>query len=144
MGGNDGGISFYVQDGKLSYVHNYAAKEIFTVTSDATVPAGRHFLSMEFAPTGKPDFAKGRGAPGTVTLHVDGEEIGRGDLPVTAPLRLGQGAAMLVGADTGGSVTPAYEAPFRFSGHLRRVIVDIGGEHVEDYEAQMKIALAKQ
>ena len=35
---------------------------------------------MEFAPTGKPDFAKGKGTPGIVKLFVDGTEIGRGDL----------------------------------------------------------------
>jgi arylsulfatase len=75
---------------------------------------------------------------------VDGKEIACGDIPVTAPYRLGQGAAMLVGADTGGTVTPDYKSPFHFTGVLKRVIVDIGGEHVEDYEAAMKVALAKQ
>ncbi len=34
--------------------------------------------------------------------------------------------------------------PFRFDGRIHRVIVDVSGEHVEDYEAQMRIALAKQ
>jgi hypothetical protein len=29
-------------------------------------------------------------------------------------------------------------------GQVHRVIVDISGEHVEDYEAQMKITLARQ
>lgn len=32
----------------------------------------------------------------------------------------------------------------RFSDRIDRVILDVGGDHVEDYEAQMKIALAKQ
>ena len=52
MGGNDGGITFYVKDGLLCYAHNYVAKEVFTVRSDDRVPPGRHFLSIEFAPTG--------------------------------------------------------------------------------------------
>ena len=57
MGGNDGGITFYVQaDGKLCFAHNYLALEYFYVRSDAPVPAGEHFLSMEFEPSGKPDF----------------------------------------------------------------------------------------
>jgi len=144
MGGNDGGISFYVRDGKLCFVHNYVAVELYHVKSTAIVPAGRHFLSMEFVPTGKPDFTKGRGAPGVVKLFVDGAEAGRGELPVTTPNRLAQGGAMLVGADTGASVTPEYQPPFRFTGAIIRVIVDVSGEHVEDYEAQMRIALAKQ
>ena len=33
MGGNDGGISFYVQDGKLCFVHNYVAVELYYVKS---------------------------------------------------------------------------------------------------------------
>jgi arylsulfatase len=144
MGGNDGGISFYVQHGRLSYVHNYVGMERFTVTSESDIPAGHHFLSMEFEPTSKPDFAQGKGTPGTVTLLLDGEAIGTGELPVTTPIRLGQGAAMLVGADAGSTVTPAYTAPFHFSGTLKRVIVDVSGEHVEDYEAQMRVALASQ
>jgi hypothetical protein len=42
------------------------------------------------------------------------------------------------------SPTPDYDPPFRFDGRIHRVIVDVSGEHVEDYEAQMRIALAKQ
>jgi len=144
MGGNDGGISFYVQDGKLCFVFNYLAIEYFYVKSKDSVPAGHHFLSMEFEPTGKADIKNGKGTPGLVKLLVDGEEVGNGTLPVTTPLRLAQGGAMLVGADTGASVTPKYKAPFRFSGEIKRVIVDVSGEHVVDYEAEMRIALAKQ
>jgi arylsulfatase len=144
MGGNDGGISFYVQDGKLCFVHNYVAVELYYAKSKAAVPTGHHFLSMEFEPTGKPDFTKGKGSPGVVKLLVDGKEVGRGELPVTTPNRLAQGGAMLVGADAGAPVTPEYKPPFRFTGAIKRVIVDVSGEHVEDYEAQMRIALAKQ
>jgi arylsulfatase len=51
---------------------------------------------------------------------------------------------MLVGADADSSVTSNYDPPFRFAGRIHRVIVDVSGEHVEDFEAQMRIALAKQ
>ncbi len=40
MGGNDGGITFYVQGGQLCFAHNYVAKEIFHVKSETTVPSG--------------------------------------------------------------------------------------------------------
>ncbi len=144
MGGNDGGISLYVQDGKLCFVHNYLALDYFYVKSESNVPAGRHFLSIEFAPTGKADPKNGKGTPGTVTLSIDGKIAGHGDLPVTTPIRLAQGGAMLVGADTGSSVTPEYEPPFRFTGDIERVIVDVSGEHVVDHEAEMQMFLAKQ
>lgn len=144
MGGNDGGISFYLQNGKLCYVHNYVALNHYYVKSKEIIPVGHHFLSMKFEPTGKPDIAKGKGTPGIVKLLLDGREIQRGQIPVTSPLRLGQGAALLVGSDAGSSVTPEYQPPFRFAGTIKRVIIDISGEHVEDYEAQMRIILAKQ
>lgn len=37
-----------------------------------------------------------------------------------------------------------YNAPFRITGAIKRVIVDVSGEQVEDYEAQMRIVLATQ
>ena len=79
-----------------------------------------------------------------MTLLVDGKEVGKGHLPLTTPIRLAQGGAMLVGADTGAAVTPEYQPPFRFTGTIYRVIVDVSGEHVVDHEAEMKMALAKQ
>jgi arylsulfatase len=144
MGGSDGGISLYVQQGRLCFVFNYAALAYHYVRSASDVPAGKHFLSMEFVPTGKPAPKQGKGAPGDVTLLVDGNVVGKGSLPVTLPIRLSQGGAMLVGADTGAAVTPEYQPPFRFTGTIRRVIVDVSGEHVVDHEAELKMALAKQ
>ncbi len=88
MGGNDGGIAFYVQGGWLCFAHNYVAKDIYHFRSQTPVPTGRHFLSMEFRPTGEPDIQHGKGTPGRVSLLVDGTEVGNGDLPVTTPIRL--------------------------------------------------------
>ncbi len=144
MGGNDGGISLYVQNGKLCFVHNYLALNYYYVKSESDVPEGHHFLSMEFAPTGPADPKNGKGTPGTVTLSIDGKPAGHGDLPVTTPIRLAQGGAMLVGADTGAPVTPEYDPPFRFTGEIERVIVDVSGEHVVDHEAEMHMFLVKQ
>lgn len=144
MGGNDGGISFYVQENKLCFVFNYCVVDYYYVKSKTNVPEGKHFLSMEFTPTGEPDVKKGKGTPGTVTLMLDGKEIGKGDIPVTSPIRLGQGAQMLVGADNGSAVTPEYKAPFKFTGKINKIIVDVSGEQVRDHEAEMKIFLAKQ
>jgi Sulfatase len=98
MGGNDGGFSLYVKGGKLRYAYNYVAQDHYYVESKDAVPVGHHFLSFEFTPTGKPDPAKGKGAPGTIRLLIDGKEVGRGDLPVTIPLSLGLGAGVSVGA----------------------------------------------
>ncbi len=144
MGGNDGGITFYVQDGYLCYAMNYVTMDYFYVKSDKKIPDGHHFLSMEFKPTGKADPMKGKGTPGDVKLMVDGKVIGKGKFPVTTPIRLGQGAQMQVGKDAGSSVIPDYKPPFSFSGKINRVIVDVSGEEVAYYESAMKIFLMKQ
>ena len=99
MGGNDGGISFYVQDGQALFAHNYVAVDYFYVKSEDAVPTGHHFLSMEFAPTGKPDFTKGKGAPGD-RQATRGRQGGRTRRACRSrrPIGLAQGGAMLVGA----------------------------------------------
>ncbi len=144
FGGNDGGFTFYVQDGKLCYLHNYLALDYFYVKAPDLLPSGSHFLSMQFEPTGKPDFRNGKGVPGKVTLLVDGAAVASSDLPYTVPIRLGQGGAMLVGQDSGAPVNPEYKPPFRYEGKLKRVIVDVSGEAVVDHEAEMKVYLRKQ
>lgn len=144
FGGNDGGFSFYVQDGKLCYLHNYVALDYFYVKAETKLPSGAHLLSMQFEPTGKPDLKNGKGVPAKVTLLVDGKPVATGQLPYTVPNRLGQGGAMLVGRDSGSPVNPKYKPPFPFAGTLKRVIVDLSGEAVSDHEAEMKIYLRKQ
>ena len=111
FGGNDGGFAFYVQDGRLCYLHNYLALDYFYVRADATLPSGKHLLSMQFEPTGKPDLKHGKGVPARVTLLVDGKAIASGHLPHTVPIRMGQGGAMLVGMDAGSPVCPDYKPP---------------------------------
>jgi arylsulfatase len=130
--------------GKLRYAYNYVAQDHYYVESKDAVPAGAPLPELQFTPTGKADPAKGKGAPGTIRLLVDGKEVGRGDLPVTIPLLLGLGAGVSVGADTGSPTTPEYKPPFRFTGTLKRVQVDTSGELVEDKAAKFRAMLARQ
>ena len=61
----------FVKDSKLHYVHNYVGSQEFHVESNEP-RAGRqsHKLRFEFELTGKPDIAKGKGAPGRgAALH---------------------------------------------------------------------------
>jgi arylsulfatase len=144
MGGNDGGFSFYVQNGKLTYGYNYVADRRFKIQADAPIPEGDHILSFEFVPTGKPDIPHGKGVPATIRLFADGRPIGQGDLPVTIALTLGLAAGISVGADAGAPVMTDYTPPFAYAGTVKKVLVDVSGEHVEDYEAKMRMYLARQ
>jgi arylsulfatase len=144
MGGNDGGFSFYIQDGKLTYGYNYVADQRFKVQSDAVVPTGEHVFSFEFTPTGKADIARGKGTPADVALLVDGKKVGKGSLPVTIPLQLGLAAGVAVGADPGAPVMLDYTSPFTFTGTVKKALIDITGEAPDDFEERIKMYLARQ
>jgi arylsulfatase len=144
QGGSDGGYSFYMQDGKLCYTYNYVGRDIYYVSSTAAIPAGRHKLRFEFAVTGKPDIAHGKGAPGKGLLYVDGKAVGEGDIPLTNPLSIGLLSTVVCGADPGAPVTPKYKPPFAFTGTIHGVTVDVSGELIRDHEAELRRVLARQ
>jgi len=114
------------------------------VQSESAIPEGDHVFSFEFTPTGKPDMSKGKGVPANIKLFVDGGPAGSGDLPVTIPLQLGLSAGACVGADAGSPVMTDYKPPFAFSGTVKKVLVDVSGELIEDMEAKIKMYLARQ
>jgi arylsulfatase len=112
------------------------------VQSDAAIPEGEHVFSFEFKPTGKPDIPNGKGVPAKITLYVDGEPVGQGDLPVTIAINLGISAGASVGANAGSPVMTDYAAPFAFTGVVKKVLLDVSGEEIEDKEAKAKAYLA--
>src|SRR5262245_40082409 len=144
MGGNDGGFSFYVQGGQLTYGYNYVADQRFKVQSTNAIPEGDHIFSFEFTPTGPPDVAKGKGVPANIKLFVDGSPIGSGDLPVTIPLTLGLAAGVSIGADAGSPVMTDYAPPFSFTGTVKKALVDVSGEAIEHKAEMMRMYLARQ
>ena len=138
-----GGYSLYVKDGKLRYVHNYVGRQLLEVESEDVVPAGKHELRFEFEPTGEPDLAQGKGAPGRLQLYVDGSLVGNADAEVTTPFMFNPGA-LTCGANPGSPVTPDYEGPFAFTGTLHSVTLDVSGELIQDHEAELRAHLARQ
>jgi arylsulfatase len=138
-----GGYSLFLKDGRLHYVHNYVGRSLHRVTSPDPVPTGKHELRFEFEPTGQPDMPHGRGAPGRLQLYIDGTLVADADAPVTTPFVLNPGA-LTCGANPGSPVTPDYPSPFRFTGTLRKVAVDVSGELITDTESEIRVAMARQ
>ena len=143
QGSGVGGWTFYVKDGKLHYAHNYVRRATYTVSSPDPLPEGRHQLRFEFEPTGKPDLATGKGAPGRAQLYVDGHLVGQSEFPVTTPVALNPGG-LTCGANPGSPITPDYQSPFRFTGTLHTVAIDLSGDLITDAEAEIRIAMARQ
>ena len=138
-----GGYSLFVKDGMLHYVHNYVGRSLHKVSSPDPLPPGPHELRFEFEPTGPPDLASGRGAPGRLQLYVDGNLVAEEEAPVTTPFLINPGA-ITCGANPGSPVTPDYPSPFRFTGTLHSVTVDVSGELITDSESEMRAAMARQ
>jgi len=138
-----GGYSLYVQDQRLHYVHNYVGRSLHEVSTPDPLPTGEHELRFEFEPTGQPDMAHGEGAPGLLQLYVDGALVAEAKAPVTTPFLLNPGA-LTCGANPGSPVTPAYRSPYRFTGTIRSVTVDVSGELIVDTESEMRAAMARQ
>jgi arylsulfatase A-like enzyme len=138
-----GGYSLYVKDGRLHYVHNYVGRSLHHVSSPEPIPAGDHLLRFEFDPTGQPDLANGRGAPGKLQLYIDGTLVAIEQAPVTTPFALNPGA-LTCGANPGSPVTPDYPSPFRFTGGLRTVTIDVSGDLITDSESELRMAMARQ
>jgi arylsulfatase len=129
-GSREGGYSLFVQDNHLHYVHNYVGVEEYEVVADEPLPDGDVSVRMEFETTGEPDVANGKGAPATVRLYHDDDQVGESDLPTTIPNTIGIVAGLSCGRDSVNTVTDAYRdrKPFAFTGDIARVTVDVSGE----------------
>jgi len=147
-GSNVGGYTLFVADASLHYVHNYVGAQELHVASDRPVPAGSHSLRYEFEPTGQPDVAHGKGAPGRARLFIDGELVGETEFPVTVPLALSLGGGVTVGRNPGAPVTQMYRSPFAFTGTITTVTVSLTGESLhaaeDEQQAQARVAMARQ
>lgn len=144
QGGLDGGFVFYVQDNKLQYLYNYVGRKFFHIESVKEVPEGHLKLRFEFEPTGKPDILKGRGTPARGQLYIDKELVGQIEMDVTTPILLGLSAGVNIGTNPGSPVTNKYDTPFKFTGKLHSVTVDVSGDLIADSKAKMRIVMSRQ
>jgi arylsulfatase len=144
QGSRNAGYALFVKDGRLHYIHNYVGLDRFQVTSTEAIPAGEVNLRFEFEPTGEPNFGEGKGSPGLCQLYINNNLVGNLEIPHSTPNMFG-----VLGASTGyaafDSVNPdAYQAPFRFSGEIKQVVIDVSGEVIKDDETELKRLMTQQ
>jgi arylsulfatase len=143
-GAHTGGYTLYLKDGRAHFFYNYLTRKKFKITSDIEVPEGDVTIIYEFEMTGEPDIKNGKGAPGTGKLFINGQKVGEVDMDVTVPLVF-SAEGQTCGLDHGDSVDPeAYKPPFKFTGTIKRVTIDVSGDVIEDAEAAVRRAMAKQ
>ena len=81
QGGEFGGWSLYLVEGRPRYCYNTFGLQRFTAAGDRAVPAGTHQVRMEFAYDGG-----GLGKGGTAALFIDGQRVGEGRVDGTVPM----------------------------------------------------------
>lgn len=120
MGGSDGGYGIYLVKGKPVFVANFLGRTYTRVESSKVIPSTTSSIRADFAYDGG-----GMGKGATLTLYIDGEKVGEGRVEHTQALTLGLGGTLDIGVDTGSAVDEAYAPPYRFTGKITKVSVDL-------------------
>jgi arylsulfatase len=136
QGGRFGGFSLYVHDGRLQYTYNFLGLDRTTVASERLAP-GPHVVGVEVVPS--------RAIAMRAALVVDGAVVAETDIERTAPFRFALvGEGMCCGYADGTPVSEAYAPPFRFTGVLHDVTIDVSGTPIVDLVAEVRRAWAVQ
>jgi arylsulfatase len=120
QGGRFGGWSLYMKDGKPTYTYNWLGLQRYTVAAKQPLPAGKTTIRFEFAYDGG-----GVGKGGVGTLFVNGKEIATGRIEQTQCCAFSVDEGADVGADEGTPVTEAYKVPFKFTGKIAAVTIEL-------------------
>jgi arylsulfatase len=126
-----------VKDRRLHYVHNYLGLAEYRISATEDIPSGAVCLQFRFTRTGE--------HRGIASLHVGDRQVGAGEIPRTVPAVIEtSGEGLCCGYDGGLPVTEDYRAPFRFTGRIARVIVEVDGSEALDAEAEARSAMIEQ
>ena len=132
QGGRFGGWSLYVKDHKPVYTYNFLGVQRFTTPSAQPVAAGRATIRYDFAYDG------GRpGAGGTGTLFVNGTQVAQGRIERTQCCVFGEEGAD-VGFKEGTPVSEEYQVPFKFTGRIERVTIEVKNPSPAEQQADDK------
>ncbi len=120
QGGSEGGYGLYFNDGKPAFVYNFLGQERPVFSAEKALPPGKAHIEVRFDYDGG-----GMGKGGKVTLTVDGTTVASGRLERTIPIQFSIGEGLDIGLDTGSAVDWNYTLPFRFTGTIDHVDVEI-------------------
>jgi arylsulfatase len=118
FGGVAAGIVLYVKDGIPVFDYNFF-DEHTVVKGDQPLPAGEATVEVDFDYQGEKP-----GGPAAIALKVNGTKVAEGKMKATVAGRFGIDT-FGIGEDSGQPVTSAYKAPFKFTGEIEKVVVEI-------------------
>jgi arylsulfatase len=140
--GRFGGWSLYLKGGKPTYTYNWLGLHQYTVAAKQALPAGKATIRYEFTYAGG-----GPGMGGTGTITVNGKSVATGKIDETQCCMYSADEGADVGEDEGTPVTEAYHVPFKFTGKIDKVTIDLKettpAAAVESTKARSEAALKK-
>jgi len=118
VGGISAGFTVYMDKGILKAEYNAMTLDRFKIASESAIPTGKVKIEVET----KYD-AKERLGPATVTLKVNGKQVGQGRIERSVPSLFTASETFDVGVDLGSPVALDYfdRAPFRFNGKINSI-----------------------
>ncbi|MEZ6049429.1 MAG: arylsulfatase [Planctomycetaceae bacterium] len=144
QGGRFAGVGLYVLENKPVFVYNLCDVERYRVESPEALKPGKHIVTLDFNYAGG-----GLGKGGTATLSIDGNKVASNELPHTIPFRMSLDETLDIGEDTGTPISEDYQVPFKFTGEIDKVTIQITDhelteEQLKEYrEQQAKAALSR-
>ena len=118
-GGVVGGYALYIKDGRPTYEYNFITQTHYKLTSSEVLHPGPNIIRMEFHYDGG-----GLGKGGTVTLFVNGRKAGELRVNRTAWGRFSADETFDIGLDSGSPVGAGYTSPYKFTGQIKKVVID--------------------
>ncbi|NYT39884.1 arylsulfatase [Sphingomonas sp. R-74633] len=119
-GGLEGGYGLYLREGKPVFVYNFLSVDRPTFAASKALGAGRHILVVDFAYDGG-----GMGKGGKFTVSADGEVLAEGRIERSVPIQFSLGEGLDIGMDTGSPIDFTYKMPFKFTGRIEKVTIEI-------------------
>jgi arylsulfatase len=120
QGGRFNGLGLYLLQGRPVFHYNLVGVDRTTIAAKDPLTSGKHTVTLDFKYDGG-----GIGKGGLVTLVVDGKEVANGRLMRTIPFRVSADETLDIGEDTGTPVSEDYHVPFKFTGIIDKVVVDL-------------------
>jgi len=130
-GGRFAGYGLYLLKGKPVFCYNLAGVARYYVTGKDKLVPGTHTIVYDFKYAGD-----GIGKGGVGTIQVDGKTVATGRIERTLAFRLSVDEGIDCGEDTGTPVTEDYRLPFKFSGEIKKVTIDLKPEKLAAADEQ--------
>lgn len=118
VGGISAGFTVYMDKGFLKAEYNAMTMNRYKITSKSAIATGKVKIEVET----KYD-AKERLAPATITLKVNGKEVGQGRVERSVPAVFTASETFDIGMDLASPVAMDYleRAPFKFNGKIEKI-----------------------